>query len=144
MFNLEPYSYQKPLSYSDNVYHFTNRLGTKYEVTFARLKSNLFHVKISFGTINGKVEDEPYALTNENDHFRVLTTVSVIILEYIKDKPQLNTVEFTALNQVGENFDSAQKRLKLYSRYFPKIFPENQWLMEQHENCLIFKKIKGS
>lgn len=144
MFSIEPYTYYKPLSYSDNIYHFINKFGTEYEVTFARLKTNLFHVKISFGTLNGQTEDEPYALTNENDHYKVLTTVSIIILEYIKDKPQLNTVEFTALNQKGESADSAQKRLKLYSRYFPKIFPEKQWKMDQLEHCLIFKKRKGS
>lgn len=143
MITLEPYPYNKPLSYSGNIYHFTNKFGTEYEVTFARLKTNLFYAKVSFGTRNGKVEDEPYAITNEHDQYRVLTTVSEIIKEFIADKPQLKTVEFTALNQTGESADSALKRLKLYSRYSPYIFPIDNWTSEQKENCLVFTKRKG-
>jgi hypothetical protein len=84
--------------------------------------------------------EEPYILTNEGDVFKVMETVSEIIRTFIKSRPNVRTIEFTALSAANESNETENKRMRLYKRYIPKIFDLSKWNFEAKTNTLILHR----
>ena len=80
------YSILPPNIPSAGVYYFTTNAGIQYEVRFGRKKNDLLNVTIVFGVINEEYEGEEYILTNKGDVFRVMNTISKIIILYFMKK----------------------------------------------------------
>jgi hypothetical protein len=139
---LKPYPISCPQIASGNVYHFTTKHNITYEVRFGRKEKNILHVNLVFGVINEEYEGEEYILTNKDDVFRVMTTVAEIVKIYLSKHPHMQVLEFTAENS-SLSKDEEKKRLKLYSRYIPRVFDTNLWKVSNKNNTVqIIKKNK--
>tara|TARA_Y100000589_G_scaffold291166_1_gene294459 strand:+ start:67006 stop:67431 length:426 start_codon:yes stop_codon:yes gene_type:complete len=139
---LKPYPIISPQISTGNIYHFNTQYGVVYEVRFGRKENNILHVNLVFGVTNEEYDGEEYVLTNKGDVFRVMTTIAEIVKIYLEKHPHTQIFEFTAENSTLTK-DEAQKRLKLYGRYIPKVFDSNQWkIVKKDDTVQIIKKNK--
>jgi hypothetical protein len=125
---------------SSNRFSFVTKKGTNYEVQFARKEKNFLYALVSFGVIDFDDQEEPYVLTNEGDVFKVMQTVSEVVRMFIADRPNIRTVEVTALSSSVESDEIENKRMRLYKRYIPEIFDLSRWILESKTNTLILHK----
>jgi hypothetical protein len=137
---IDTYEIKYPNLPSENRYSFVTSKGTKYEVQFARKEKNFLYAIVSFGVIDFNDMEEPYLLTNEGDVFKVMETISEIIRIFIASRPNIRTIEFTALSAADESNEIENKRMRLYKRYIPKIFDLNKWNFEAKTNTLILHR----
>lgn len=134
------YTIQYPLLPSGTVYLFTTDKDIDYEVRFARRKNNLLHVTIAFGVLNDEYDGEEYVITNKGDVYRVMLTIVEIVKHYMVQHPNVRIYEFTGVPVPGESEKEETKRLKLYIRYLPQIFPINSWEFIPDGNHMIVKR----
>lgn len=126
-----------PVIPSGQIYQFNTAFDVDYEVRFGRKKENVLHTVVVFGVLNDEYEGEEYSLTNKGDVFKVMNTISEIIRMYMHEHPSMRTYEFTGILGEDEDENQMSQRTKLYTRYLPKVFPENQWETEISGNKII-------
>ena len=137
---LEPYKIKYPPIPSAGKYLFTTHADIEYEVLFAKQEQDPFKVTLAFGVLNEMYEGEEYSLTNKGEAYRVMSTIVIIIKDFIIHHPNTHTLVFSAEPTSREDDKTATKRLNLYKKYIPEIF-DNSWKLEINGNkAKIIKK----
>jgi hypothetical protein len=127
---------------SGDVYYFTTKSGTKYEVRFGRRKDNIFHATIVFGVVNDEYKGEEYVTTNKRGElYSVLHTIGAIIKVFMSYHPKMHIYEFTAIAKDNEEEGVITVRRRLYERYLGYLFG-NTWKYEFKGNTVIACRIK--
>ncbi len=106
---------------------------------FARKKDNILHATVAFGVLNEEFNGEEYSVTNRGEVFKVMATLVAIVKTYLKEHPNLHTVEFTGEPKEDENSEMPTQRLLLYKRYLKTIFGEN-WNFQLQGNRMVVKR----
>lgn len=138
---LEPYKIIPPAIASGGTYLFNTDSGLEYEVRFARKKDNILHATVAFGVLNEEFGGEEYSVTNRGEVFKVMATLVAIVQKYLKEHPNLHTVEFTGEPKEDENSEMPTQRLLLYKRYLKTIFGDNWTFHLQGNRMLVKRKI---
>jgi len=126
---------------SGDVYYFTTKSGTRYEVRFGRRKDNIFHATIVFGVVNDEYKGEEYVTTNKGELYDVMFTISEIIRIFMSFHPRMLIYEFTAIGKDGEDENTVTIRRHLYERYLGDIFGPG-WKYEYKGNTVKVKRLK--
>jgi hypothetical protein len=133
------YKIEFPSIPSAGVYFFNTDSGLRYEVRFGRRQDNILHATIVFGVINDEFEGEEYVTTNRGEVYKVMSTISEIVREFMKVHPKMMTYEFHAVDREGEDAGNENARMYLYRRYLPQIF-DDTWDTQISGNSAIVKK----
>lgn len=136
-----PYKIITPAIVSGGTYLFNTDTGLEYEVRFARKKDNILHATVAFGVLNDEFGGEEYSVTNRGEVFRVMSTLVEVVKIYLKEHPNLHTVEFTGEPKEDENSEMPTQRLLLYKRYLKTIFGENWNFILQGNRMLVKRKL---
>ena len=136
---MQPYPIIAPAIPSGQIYQFTTDHGVEYEVRFGRKRDDIFHAVVVFGVLNDEYEGEEYVVTNKGDAFRVMTTISEVINMYLKEHPNMRTMEFTGILRENET-DEVSKRTKLYLRFLPRVFHPSKWKTIITGNRIVTKR----
>jgi hypothetical protein len=129
-----------PAISSGSVYLFTTDAGIEYEVRFARKKDNLLNVTVAFGVLNDEYEGEEYVVTNKGEVYRVMATIVEVVKIYLREHPNVRSVEFTGEPTKNETEANARKRMNLYDRYLDKIFDDTWTFKPSGSHMIITKK----
>lgn len=138
---MKPYVIIAPLIPSGQVYTFTTKFDVEYEVRFGRKKENILHSVVVFGVLNEEYEGEEYIVTNKGDAFRVMTTISEVIRMYLKEHPNMQTVEFTGILREDDEKENISQRTKLYLRFLPRVFSKDEWVTNILGNRIVAKRL---
>jgi hypothetical protein len=138
---VDPYKIIPPAIVSGGTYLFNTDSGLEYEVRFARKKDNILHATVAFGVLNEEFNGEEYSVTNRGEVFKVMSTLVAIVKLYLKEHPNLHTVEFTGEPKEDENSEMPTQRLLLYKRYLKAIFGDNWNFQLQGNRMLVKRKI---
>lgn len=141
MSTILPYKITPPAIVSGGTYLFNTDTGLEYEVRFARKKDNILHATVAFGVLNDEFGGEEYSVTNRGEVFRVMSTLVEVVKIYLKEHPNLHTVEFTGEPKEDENSEMPTQRLLLYKRYLKTIFGEGWSFILQGNRMLVKRKL---
>lgn len=141
MANILPYKITPPAIVSGGTYLFNTDSGLEYEVRFARKKDNILHATVAFGVLNDEFGGEEYSVTNRGEVFRVMSTLVEVVKIYLKEHPNLHTVEFTGEPKEDENAEMPTQRLLLYKRYLKTIFGDGWNFVLQGNRMLVKRKM---
>ncbi|HYG50945.1 MAG TPA: hypothetical protein VD905_08575 [Flavobacteriales bacterium] len=136
---IQPYKITPPAIVSGGTYLFTTDSGLEYEVRFARKKDNILHATVAFGVLNDEFGGEEYSVTNRGEVFKVMSTMVEVVKIYLREHPNLHTVEFTGEPKEDENSEMPTQRLLLYKRYLKTIFGDN-WTFQLQGNRMLVKR----
>jgi hypothetical protein len=139
--NIQPYKITPPAIVSGGTYLFTTDTGLEYEARFARKKDNILHATVAFGVLNDEFGGEEYSVTNRGEVFRVMSTMVEVVKIYLREHPNLHTVEFTGEPKEDENSEMPTQRLLLYKRYLKTIFGEGWNFILQGNRMLVKRKM---
>ena len=137
---MNPYPIIAPAIPSGQVYRFITVHDVEYEVRFGRKKDDIFHAVVVFGVLNEEYEGEEYVVTNKGDAFRVMTTIAEVIRMYLKEHPNMHTIEFTGVMREDET-EEMSKRTKLYLRFLPRVFDLSTWEATITGNRILVNRI---
>jgi hypothetical protein len=136
---IQPYKITPPAIVSGGTYLFNTDSGLEYEVRFARKKDNILHATVAFGVLNDEFNGEEYSVTNRGEVFKVMSTMVEVVKIYLREHPNLHTVEFTGEPKEDENSEMPTQRLLLYKRYLKTIFGDN-WAFQLQGNRMLVKR----
>lgn len=127
MATIEPYKIIPPAIPSGSTYFFETDSGVEYEVRFGRKQNNILAASIVFGVLNEEFDAEDageYVVVNRGEIYRVMSTISGVIQNYMKEHPRMMSYEFTGENRQheGDGKTMATARTKFFLRYIPTIF----------------------
>jgi len=140
MSTLNTYPIQAPAIKSGSVYLFTTEADVDYEVRFARKKEDLLYTTIAFGVLNEEYEGEEYVLTNKADVFKVMRTIVAVVDMYMQEHLNVRTYAFTGEPTPQDARAGHSKRLRLYQRYIPLVFPPSIWKVKLEENKMVISR----
>ncbi len=112
---VNPYVIQRPDIVSGAAYYFVTGSGLRYEVLFAKKKSNYLENIINFSVLNEEFEDE-YSETNRGEVYRVIATVLEIVRIYHENHSYSVSYEFSGEYKDNEEHAGASIRTRLYFR----------------------------
>lgn len=138
---MEPYPIIAPAIPTGQVYQFTTAHEVEYEVRFGRKKENILHAVVVFGVLNEEYDGEEYVVTNKGDALRVMTTIAAVIMMYLKEHPNMQTVEFTGILRVDDDQEQMSQRTKLYARFLPRVFNKDKWDTSIVGNRIVAKRL---
>jgi hypothetical protein len=133
------YKIEFPAIPSAGVYYFNTDSGLRYEVRFGRRQDNILNATIVFGVINDEFEGEEYATTNRGEVYKVMSTISEIVRDFMKVHPKMMSYEFHAVDREGEAEGNQNARMYLYRRYLPQIF-NHSWETQISGNSALVKR----
>lgn len=133
------YTIEFPAIPSAGVYYFNTDSGLRYEVRFGRRQDNILFATIVFGVINDEFEGEEYVTTNRGEVYKVMSTISEIVRDFMKVHPKMMCYEFHAVDREGEDEGNQNARMYLYRRYLPQIF-DDTWETKISGNSALVKR----
>ena len=138
---VKPYPVQAPAIKSGAEYYFETESGLKYQVIFARKKSNYLEHIINFSVLSDEFEDE-YSETNRGEIYRVIATVIEIIRIFHLHHASSTSYEFSGEFKKGNETRSTSIRTLLYYRKAREILHPS-WELEIEGNRVVVKYNKG-
>lgn len=140
--NLSPYNYSKSSESNYVIYYtFQTEDDDKYIVRFFNLSK--IHNKENYGwsvefITDGETGDKD--VINKGRFYKVISTVTSIINEFIKEKQPIKIIISPTKNYKGD-----KRRLNIYSKYIETLLPDNyKFHKKLFGSDLIIKKIKES
>ncbi len=133
------YKIEFPAIPTAGVYYFNTESGLRYEVRFGRRQDNILYATIVFGVVNEEFEGEEYVTTNRGEVYKVMSTISEIVRDFMKVHPKMVCYEFHALDREGEKEGNENARMYLYRRYLPQIF-DDAWETKISGNSALVKR----
>lgn len=121
---------------SGEIYHFSTSSGLLYEVQFGRKRDNYFGFVINFGVLNESFENE-YAMTHENEAFRIIATVIEIVRRFFHQHPLTEYFEFNGEFRETEKNNLSSVRTRLFYRTANKVVHPDYWKVEIQGNRVI-------
>ncbi|HQK37731.1 MAG TPA: hypothetical protein PLC81_08850 [Bacteroidales bacterium] len=121
---------------SGEIYHFSTHSGLLYEVQFGRKRDNYFGFVINFGVLNEYFENE-YAMTHENEAFRIIATVIEIVRRFFVQHPLTEYFEFNGEFRESEKNRPSSVRTRLFYRTASRVVHPAYWNVEIQGNRVI-------
>jgi len=129
---LEPYPIERPAIPSGETYYFTTSSDLRYQVRFARKKTNYLEHVVNFSVLNEAFDDE-YSETNRGEIYRVMATLVEIMLVYHKAHSLSRSYEFCGEFKKGNEGRAVSIRTLLYERKAREIL-DPSWKVERKGN----------
>lgn len=136
-----PYPVKAPEIRTGAEYYFETGSGLRYQVLFARKKSNYLHNIVNFSVLSEEFEDE-YSETNRGEIYRVIATVVEIIRMYHQHHSTSTSYEFSGEFKKGNDNRETSIRSLLYYRKAREIMHPS-WEIAISGNKVVVQR-KGS
>jgi len=112
---VDHYPVKAPAIKSGAEYYFTTQSGLKYQVIFARKKSNYLEHIINFSVLSDEFDDE-YSETNRGEIYRIIATMIEIIRLFHQHHGSSTSYEFSGEFKPGNEGREVSIRTRLYER----------------------------
>ena len=141
-FRLRPLAYpiQEPAIKSGAEYYFETESGLRYQVLFARKKSNYLEHIINFSVLSDEFEDE-YSETNRGEIYRIISTMIEIIRLFHQQHSMSTSYEFSGEFKPGNEDREVSIRTRLYERKARQIM-HPEWELEVEGNKVVVRHRK--
>jgi len=136
---VEAFPVELPAIPSGEAYYFKSASGLRYQVLFARKKSNYLANIINFSVLDDAFENE-YSETNRGEVYRVITTVVEIMRTYHEQHPLSTSYEFSGEFKEGNEQRKVSIRTRLYHRVAGSLLAPG-WKLELKENRVVITRI---
>lgn len=103
--------------------YFDTKSGLEY---FINLKPLNHYLNIDYGVED---DNDPYRSTNKHEVFRIMSTITKIVNDVIKDNPDLKGIRYEP-QQNGEK--KSIQRDKLYRAFIKAKFPKSKFYKKGH------------
>ena len=137
---LEHYPVKAPAIKSGAEYYFTTESGLKYQVIFARKKSNYLEHIINFSVLSEEFDDE-YSETNRGEIYRIISTMIEIIRVFHQHHATSISYEFSGEFKSGNEAREVSIRTRLYYRKAREILHPD-WELEVSGNKVVVQHKK--
>lgn len=126
---------------SGGIYYFETGSGLRYQVMFARKKSNYLEHVVNFSVLSDEYDDE-YSITNRGEIYRIIATVVEIIRIYHENHASSIGYEFSGEFKRGQEKRRTSIRTLLYYRKANAIV-DPRWKVELKGNrVMVHRKLK--
>lgn len=134
------YPVQAPAIKSGAEYYFTTDSGLRYQVIFARKKSNYLEHIINFSVLSDEFDDE-YSETNRGEIYRIIATMIEIIRMFHEHHASSTSYEFSGEFKPGNEAREVSIRTLLYYRKARDILHQD-WELEVRGNKVVVRHQK--
>lgn len=136
--SVAPYAVEPPAIPTGEAYYFRSGSGLRYQVLFARKKSNYLANIINFSVLDDAFENE-YSETNRGELYRIVATVAEIIRIFHEHHPLSASYEFSGEFKQGNEGREASIRTRLYFRMARELLAPG-WKLSMEGNKVLVSR----